>query len=449
MIRLLLFFAVITLLSLMASWLLKSDGVLVIDWLGYHIESSLAFASGVLISSLLLFALLLRFIFWLKDTPHRLVNSYHERKKKQAMQALMDGFSAIALEDATRAKKLASKADASLPITLLLKAQAAYVEEDMAASRKYLTEMLSCNETELIGIKGLLQQAQTEAKWPEALALAEKAYRLKPEAKWANLALLSLYKQMERWKEALATTEHAYQRHALTKEEFQHEKAVLSYMQAREAYNADREEEAEQYAHISHQLRPSFVPATCFYAKLLLQRGKKRAAVKIIEEGWGYTPHVDLVALFLQAYESERDAKKIKRLSALALQNPTHPEAHSAVAGFLINLEAFDKAREHLQAALSMGETVMLCKLMVKLELKEKSNLEQAEEWLERALVAPLGAAYLCNHCGSYSISWEAYCSTCGTFDSFRLSSPSSPKIISPSAKERDLLAYAVSGGSV
>ncbi len=448
MIRLICFFALITLFSLALSWLLESDGLLVIDWLGYHVESSLAFAVAVLVAALLLAALAVMFILWLKNTPHRLVNGYRERKKQQAIQALMEGFSAVALEDVAKARKLAAKADPALPITMLLQAQTAYVGEDKAATRKYLTDMLAYKETELIGIKGLLHQAQQEEQWAEALMLAEKACLLKPEAKWANLALLSLYKQAERWREALVAAESAIRHHALSKEEFLHEKAILCYMQSREYKTIDRIEEATAAARTAHRLLPSFVPASLAYAELLFQQGKRRAAVNVIEEGWNYTPHVDLAAALLTFYDHEPAAKRVKRLSALALLNPSHPESHGAVAGFLINLGALDKAREHLRIALSKGETVTLCKLMVKLELKEQHDLEQAEIWLERALVAPLGTVYLCNHCGSYAINWQSHCGTCGTFDSFRLSPPPQ-RITSPSAKERDLLAYAASGSTV
>lgn len=448
MIRLIIFFAVITLLSLLLSWLLEVDGLLTVDWLGYHIESSLVFSIALAIGSLLLISLVIRFICWLKNTPHRLVNGYRERKKRQAIEALMEGFSAVAVEDVAKARKLAAKADPALPVTMLLQAQAAYAGEDAPATKKYLSDMLAYKETELIGIKGLMQQAQKEEKWTEALTLAEKACYLKPEAKWANLALLSLYKQMERWKEAQAAAENAFRHHALAKEEFLHEKAVLSYMQSKENAAIGHIAEATKHARTAHLLLPSFVPASLLYAELLLQQGKKRAAVNAVEEGWNYTPHADLAALILRIYDNEPNTKKVKRLSALGMLNPSHPESHSAVAGFLINLGALDRAREHLRIALSKGDTVMLCKLMVKLELKEQRDLDLAEEWLERALIAPLGTVYLCNHCGSYSINWEAHCNTCGTFDSFRLPRPSQ-RITSPSAKERDLLAYAASGTPV
>lgn len=447
MIRLITFFAGIIAISLGLSWIVASDGAVTIDWLGYHIESSLAFALALVITVTLFIFLCIWSILWLKNTPYRLVNSYRERKKRVATQALIEGFSAVALGDAARAKKLAARADQALPVTIVLQAQTAFALEDAEATSKYLTAMLQHKETELLGIKGLLQQAQQEKKWEEALALALKAHMLKPESKWVNLALLSLYKQAGRWQEAQDAAENARQHHALTKEEFTHESGILSYIRAKEDAEKECLEEAVSLARTSHQLLPAFAPAALLYAELLFKQGKKKAAVTVLENGWRYTPAPDLAALLLTIYEDEPAEKKVKRLSALALLNPNHPESHSAVASFLINLRALDKAREHLRIALSKGETVTLCKLMAKLELKNQMDPEQAEAWLERALVAPLGTVYLCNHCGSHAAKWEAHCQTCQTFDSLR--TPSPQRIAAPSAQDRDLLAYAASGNPV
>ena len=78
-----------------------------------------------------------------------------------------------------RADKLLDHA----PATLLLSAQTAQLEGDEGAARTF-QEMLKHQETEFLGLRGLLAQAMKDGDWESALTLARRAYLRRPNTPW-------------------------------------------------------------------------------------------------------------------------------------------------------------------------------------------------------------------------------------------------------------------------
>src|SRR3546814_2760390 len=69
---------------------------------------------------------------------------------------------------------------------MLLSAQAAQLNGDETAARRYFEAMLEKDDTAFLGIRGLLTQALKAGDDAEALRLARRAHRLRPDAAWAR-----------------------------------------------------------------------------------------------------------------------------------------------------------------------------------------------------------------------------------------------------------------------
>src|ERR1700736_2249975 len=148
-----------------AVFLADRPGRVDIIWQGWQIETSV----GVLVAAAVLAALvvwLLVSMLWLIiSSPRRMLRSRRARQRRAGYRALAQGMVAVAAGDAQDAQRLARRSDVLLaypPLTLLLSAQAAQLDGDEGAAKRFFTAMLERRETEFLGLRGLLNQALRE-----------------------------------------------------------------------------------------------------------------------------------------------------------------------------------------------------------------------------------------------------------------------------------------------
>ena len=149
-------------------------GQVEIVWRGWQARTSV----GVLVAAAVLAALAagfaLRLILLVVGSPGIFLRRRRERRRHAGYRALTQGMVAVAAGDAVEARRSAKRAEALLaepPLTLLLSAQAAQLEGDEAAAKKFFTLMLDRPETEFLGLRGLLNQAVGEGDRGTALGL--------------------------------------------------------------------------------------------------------------------------------------------------------------------------------------------------------------------------------------------------------------------------------------
>ena len=85
----------------------------------YLVETSAARLAVILIVIFALFYALMRLVFWLKNSPKRMLSRMLKETEERAYRNIMSGFSALAAGDSSRARKFAGKAPgASVPTRL-------------------------------------------------------------------------------------------------------------------------------------------------------------------------------------------------------------------------------------------------------------------------------------------------------------------------------------------
>src|SRR5208337_2920792 len=123
-------------------------------------------------------------------------------------RALTQGMVAVAAGEPREAQRFARRADLLLadpPLTLLLSAQAAQLDGDDAAAKKFFSAMLDRAETEFLGLRGLINQALRSGDRGTALYLAERAMVLRPNTGWVVESLFDLEVRQVRWEAAWKT----------------------------------------------------------------------------------------------------------------------------------------------------------------------------------------------------------------------------------------------------
>lgn len=441
---------VIALLVAIAVIIADQPGQVAIQWQNWRIDTSVP----VLIAATLLFALLAMLVFGIArriiSGPGAFLRARRERRRGAGYRALTQGMVAVAAGDAEEAQRQARKADVLLaepPLTLLLSAQAAQLNGDEDAARRYFSEMLNRPETEFLGLRGLLTQALRAGDDAAALHLAERAHALRPKTPWVLSSLLELQVRSGAWNAAQGTLTEASKRKLVTGEPARHQQAVLLYERSRAAEAAGHDAEALALAAKAQDVAPEFAPAAVQRAQLLHRAGRDRAAAKAIEAAWRYRPHPSLSEAYGALFSGDTLLARVKRFEKLAAANPDHAESHIAIAQAALAAQLWGEARRHLEAAgarlalASKGSTAgdamaagaasspplpsaRLCRLMAELDERERGDDAMARNWLARAAEAPPDPVYVCASCQAESLTWQPLCPRCRGFATLEWRAP-------------------------
>ena len=100
MIKALWFLFSVTLVVFALVWLLDHPGSVVMNWLGYRIETSIAVLLGLIIGFAFFTAQGYRIWLFLQRAPSQMMESWRLRRKQQGYQALTKGMVAVSAGDA-------------------------------------------------------------------------------------------------------------------------------------------------------------------------------------------------------------------------------------------------------------------------------------------------------------------------------------------------------------
>ena len=432
MIRSLFFIVVAAALIYGAVWLADRPGDVVLDWLGWHIEMPVPFLIAVVVTIAAIAALFYRGWKWLTAVPGEIADWRRESKREKGYRALTQGMVAVAAGDAQEAQKQARRADVLLnepPLTMLLSAQAAQLDGDDAAAKRYFTAMLEREETAFLGLRGLLIQARREGNDGEALRLAGRARQLQPKTPWVLRTLFELQMQEGQWRQALGTLDDAAKRGGLEPAEAAKLRIVVLLGCSHEAEELGNPDQAIDFAKKAQRGALDSLAATLRYAQLLAAGGKTRALEKLVRDAWIRIPHPELARLYRDAHGETKSLAAIKRLEKLIDANKDHIESHLALARAYLAAEIWGAARSHLESACKAapdqthpnGEApARVCRLMAELEEREHQDMEAVRRWLMRAAIAAPDPAWICSDCGAQSVAWTPLCARCeapGTLD--------------------------------
>lgn len=424
MIRSIFFIIIAGAAVLAAVWLAERPGAFAIDWLGWHIEMPVPMLLAAIAMIVIAAALLYRGWRWLTAIPGELAGWRRESKREKGYRALTQGMVAVAAGDPAEAQKQARRADVLLnepPLTMLLSAQAAQLNGDEAAARRYFDAMLERPETAFLGLRGLLMQAQRDGDEGEALRLAARARKLQPRTPWVLRTLFDLQLQESQWRPALATLEDAAKRGVLDSSEAKRLHTIVLLGCSQEAEGLGDSNTALDFAKKAQRHAPDDLAVTLRYAQLLATAGKTRAVEKLAREAWGQTPHPELARLYPEAGGEVAPLAAIKRLEKLVTAHQNHAETHIALARAYLNAEIWGAARSHLEAACEDDPPARVCRMMAELEERENpgqngesgGDMAAMRRWLMRASIAAPDPAWICSGCGAQSAGWHLRCARC------------------------------------
>jgi HemY protein len=428
MLRALFYWLILAVLVGVAWYLADQEpGQVSIEWLDYRIDTSI----GILLLAVGLLAGVAAVIYRLwrglrrlpKDVGHSLRNS----RQRRGYRALTQGMVAVAAGEAGEARRWAGKADKLLdepPLTMLLSAQAAQLDGDDQAAKRYFTAMLKRDETRFLGLRGLITQALHDGDEAAALEYVQEAYTLRPRTPWVLTSLFDLSERTGDLALATRAVDEAVRAKSLPHPEAKRRKGVLLLEQARESQQGPDRARTVKLARQAHKAAPDLAAATQLYGELLVGSGRQGEAGRMLEKAWAAAPHPALVEVYRAARPGKTGIDWLNQVGKLVAQAPKHGESLLALAEAALGAQLWGEARRYLGEAAEVALTERVCRLMARLEDSERQDAERVREWLFRAAEALPDAAWVCGACGAVAGGWTARCGACHDFDSLIWQTP-------------------------
>ncbi|HEY4135577.1 MAG TPA: heme biosynthesis HemY N-terminal domain-containing protein [Alphaproteobacteria bacterium] len=433
MIRVLAYVLMVVAAVAVAGWFALRPGLVAIEWLGWHVEAPVGLVVVAVLLAVALLIALWRFWSYIFGAPKRMRHWRQMRRREAGHAELTRGMIAVASGDAEaarlaarRAQDLAGKDEAAL--ALLLAAQAAQLAGDEVEAERSFTAMLARPDTEFIGLRGLLAQANRGGDRQQALALARRAYALKPDAPWLLTTMFDLSLREGDWRTAEEVVTRGERRQLFAPARAQRHAALLAHLQAEAAERAGDLQGALRQARKAYRLLPDSAPLAIQLVRLLIADGARREAVKTIEAAWPLAPHAELARLYLEARYEPDPLKAFGRMERLVKLAPTHLESRLALARAAIAAKLWGTARGQLVAATAEANDppARAWRLLAELEQLEHNDEGAARRALDHAAHARPDEAWTCRSCNARTAAWSAVCGACDSFDSLDWTSPPS-----------------------
>lgn len=425
MIRSALFFLQLILLVLASVWLANEPGTVTIVWRDWRIDPPI----GILVLSIVLLALAtaISYRIWryLRQAPSRIFSSHQLNRERKGYRELTQGMISLAAGDAAGALRHANRADSLLGAPAaghLLIAQAASLQGKTNLAKEHFKAIETDGDAGLAGLRGLFNQAMTAEDKAEALRLGEKIRELKPDAIWILPQLFDLQIAAHDWVSADKTIAEAIRRHAVPSEEGKKNRALVLYERGRLASELGDAEAAIGFMREAYDLDPLLVSSSIEYARLLNTDGKRRRAVRVLEQTWARTHHPAVAREYVSIGASELPVDKFKALQKLIGDGDA--DGALLLAEYAFQAQLWGEARRHLSPILSDNPTVSAFHLMADIEEGENGDIEVADTWRKSAATAAADKLWICEQCGSHVVNWVTTCENCGAFGDLRWKSP-------------------------
>lgn len=312
-------------------------------------------------------------------------------QRARGVAALTRGLEAVAAGDATAAShhaQIACRHLDDMALTRLLTAQAAQMSGNEVAAEQSFSAMLEAPETEFLGLKGLYLQAMGKGDRTKARDFAERAFRLRPNARWAFDSVVELGLERGAWGETRQTIEKARKNSLLDAEKANRAIAALSTADAYTASISGDTALALKEAEAAIKLANGFTPAVMLAAKLHHENGKRGKAAKLIETAFANEAHPALIRFYDKLHADQSSEKRADMLRKLAEKNADTREAVLLRARAHNLTENWTDTISTLEPLMTGAPSAAEYSLMA-VAATGIHGAEIGQGWLERAATAP------------------------------------------------------------
>ena len=427
LLKIIVFLGLAVALAFLTAWILETPGGVTIAFGGREVSLTplgfivsvvvLLIAAYILLKLVGLLVALVRFVF---GDETALTRYFSRARERRGRDALMDGIIALASGDPRTAEKQAAKAGKLLErkdVPQLVAAQAADLNGDRSTATERYKALLANQNTRYVAITGLRKIKLEEGDTDTALALAKKAFVLKPSNPELLRSLFELQTQKADWSGARETLNASIHARLLPRDVGSRRDAILSLADARAAMAEGNESRGNDAALQANKLAPTLVPAAALAAQVHTARGAKRKATRTLTTAWAANPHPDLALAFAAIDPNETPDARRTRFHSLTASNPNHIESRLLTAELALAAEDFPAARKALGDLAETEPSTRTLALMAAIERGQGAPDAVVRGWLAKAINAPRGPQWTCTNCNHVHAAWVPVCENCNAFD--------------------------------
>lgn len=387
------FILIIAVAAMLASWqMVTSDpGMVQIEWYGWRVDTSALFASLVLVLIIAVSLPILRMLMFLMDAPGRIGKASQRARIRRGQEALALGLIAAEAGEFEDARKHADKAEDLIDeprLAHLLQARAAEVSGDYAAAERAYSGMLSNEDTEVLGRKGLMNAALKRGDRTAALTHADAALKASKTASWPFEYAFNLKVQAADWEGAIDTLEIGEKRKFVEDKVAKRRRAVLMAAAAAKLEQMRRPDKAAEMAQKAFRIAPAFAPAAALAARLLVAEDKPQRAASILEEAWENAPHPALAHAYRDLIPGESRDARAQRMASLAERRRDHRESKIVLAELAIERGDWGAAQAALEDAYRENPSSRIATLFSQVA-QGRGDETAARTWMAQAAQAP------------------------------------------------------------
>ncbi|MDO6584276.1 heme biosynthesis HemY N-terminal domain-containing protein [Salipiger sp. 1_MG-2023] len=434
LLKIVIFVAIVAALTLGAGYIMEANGGIQITAAGYELNLGplqSVIAVGLLVLGLFilfkLVGLLIAVLKFINGDDTALSRYFDRNRERKGYQALSEGLLALSSGEGKLAMAKAQKADRYLhkpALTNLLTAQAAEMSGDTRKAEETYKKLIQNEDTRFAGIRGMMKLKLAKGDEDTALALAERAFSIKPKHPEIQDMLLELQVKKHDWKGARKTLSAELKHGNLPRDVYKRRDAVLALSEAKDIFAEDKPIEAREAAIASAKGSPDLIPGACMAARAYLARSEKKKAERILKKTWSVQPHPDLAATFAEIEPEETPAQRMKRFKALTSLRTAHRETKLLRAELALSAEDFPEARRAIGNLAETEPDARVLTVMAAIAKGEGAPETEVRGWLAKALSAPRGPCWVCDKCHHIHADWVPICDNCGGFDTLSWTNP-------------------------
>jgi len=417
MIRVVAYLLVLAVLAYCGVWLVNHPGHVTLDWFGAIVSTSAALLVIAIAVVAVLVWTIVRFVL---GFPSFVALFARQRRREKGYAALSRGLIAVGAGDARTAGRAAAQATRHLrndPLAMMLRAQAAHMNDDGEEARAAFSALAQRDDTRVLGLRGLHADATRRGDDEAARHFAAAAHQAAP-LPWSAQAVLEQRAASGDWEQALATVETSIAAKLVDRATGERQRAVL---QTAIAYDKELTAPEEALALVRSAMKraPDLAPAIVLAATLLSRRGEIGKASRLIEKAWPRCQHPDIARAYLDVRPGDSTTDRLVRARTLMGIASFDPVSRMVVARAALATRDFATARSALAPLVAEGKrpTVRMCLLMADLEEAEHGDHGQWREWLARASRAALDPTWVAD--GIVYDHWAPASPTTGRLDAF------------------------------
>ena len=405
-------------LLIIAGWAIKKSQPVSFTFNDLIITTSTSVLIIGLLIIILTALLFQRIIFFFKQT----VLKYKVRKERityeKGYNSFLLGMVALANKDFRKAlveTKKVTKHFKDESLGLLLKSETLKIEKKYDELNDVYEVMLKNTHTNLLGLRGLMEQNLRAQDFHHAFIYGEKLFNLNPKIDKLYQTLINIIGKTNNWQKLVQINDQALKLRIIDKDVYEENKSIALYEIAKiKRYSS--ENEAIGLMEKALKLRTYFAPYVAYYIQLLIDNNKLLKAKNYLNKVWSKFSHPKLKAE-IKLLSKAMKISHYELVKFIIANSPNTFDSKILLTESLIENENWQEAKKQLSSFLEHKPKREVCLLMAKIEEGDTNDPQKINSWISRSNLGKLSKIWVCRISNISQSEW-APVSKAGYFNS-------------------------------